>query len=154
MPSRRVIKGILGNFIGTYSSRYSDYTGFWLFGFLVRDLAELQIDLLAPKCTESDSPRGVAIRTALAKFEDQLRKAGLAKSDLRQASLKLKKLDVPVEGSVNGHLCSGFNLSFSCNVLTKGGKHYEREQTVFAAPHDAKIEIQSARDSSRDKKVE
>ena len=35
MPTRRVIKSVLHNFLGTYTSRYSDYNGYWLFGFMV-----------------------------------------------------------------------------------------------------------------------
>jgi hypothetical protein len=46
MKPRRIIKGVLHNFLGTYTSRYSDYDGYWLFGMLVRDVEELSIDLL------------------------------------------------------------------------------------------------------------
>ncbi len=35
---RRIIKAVLDNFLGTYTSRYSDFHGYWLFGFLVKDL--------------------------------------------------------------------------------------------------------------------
>ena len=46
MAKRRAIRGVLGNFLGTFTSRYSDYDGYWLFGFLVADLKDLRIDLL------------------------------------------------------------------------------------------------------------
>ena len=56
MASRRVIKGVLGNFLGTYVSRYSDYDGYWLFGFLVGDLGELRINLLGQSVSDPDTP--------------------------------------------------------------------------------------------------
>ena len=41
MATRRVIKSVLSNFLGTYVSRYSEYDGYLLFGFLVADFDEL-----------------------------------------------------------------------------------------------------------------
>src|SRR5688572_18734716 len=113
MATRRAIRGVLGNFLGTYTSRYSDYGGYWLFGFLVADLGELRIDLLAPPPGESDAPLGVAARSAAAKFADQLRHAGLARSQVREAWLTIRKLPGPAVGAVNGVPCGGHNVRFS-----------------------------------------
>jgi hypothetical protein len=33
MVTPRAIRGMLRNFLGTYTSQYSDYKGYWLFGF-------------------------------------------------------------------------------------------------------------------------
>ena len=90
MASRRVIKGVLGNFLGTYVSRYSDYDGYLLFGFLVGELGELRINLLGQSVSDPDSPRGVAVLSAVARFEDQRRKGGLAASRIREASLTMQ----------------------------------------------------------------
>jgi hypothetical protein len=46
MPSSRTLRAVLHNTLGTYLSRYSDYDGYWLFGFLVPRLIELKFDLL------------------------------------------------------------------------------------------------------------
>ena len=35
MPTRNALKGVLAGFLGTYTSRNSDYRGYWLLGFLV-----------------------------------------------------------------------------------------------------------------------
>ncbi len=150
MATRRIIRGVLGNFLGTYTSRYSDYDGYWLFGFLVGHLGELRIDLLAPTVSQPDSPCGVAIRSAAAKFEDQLRKAGLGRSQVREAWLTIRKLAASFEGSVNGHPCRGHNLGFSVWVVTDGGKRYEREQVVFVAPHNPEMEWRSGRAAEPD----
>ena len=44
MATADVIKSVLRNFLETFASRYTDYDGYWLFGFLVEhDLNELGI---------------------------------------------------------------------------------------------------------------
>jgi hypothetical protein len=50
---RRNLIGALHNFLATFTSGYSDYDGYWLFGFLLKDADELRIDLLNPN---SDIP--------------------------------------------------------------------------------------------------
>ena len=43
IPARRHLKSVLAGFLGTYTSRYSDFQGYWLFGFIVEviDLMDL-----------------------------------------------------------------------------------------------------------------
>jgi hypothetical protein len=135
---------VLGNFLGTYISRYSDFEGYWLFGFLIGDLTEFRIDLLVPIAGVAGTPLDVAVRSAAAKFEDQLRKAGLTRSQVREAWLELRKLPSPVEGSVNGHLCIGHRLLFAAGAVMESGRRFEREQNVFVAPHNAEVEWRSA----------
>jgi hypothetical protein len=139
------MRGVLGNFLVTYTSRYTDYHGYWLFGFLVADLGELQIDLLTSTATEPESPLGVAIRSAATKFEDQLRKARLARSQVREAALTIRRFPDSVEGVVNGHPSAGYKVSFLVGVVMDDGRRYERERVVFVAPHNLKIEHRSTR---------
>ena len=47
MTSRRVIPGVLHNFLGTFTSRYSDFDGYWVFGFLIESMDRVRIDLLS-----------------------------------------------------------------------------------------------------------
>lgn len=145
MTTRRVIKGVLGNFLGTYVSRYSDYDGYLLFGFLVRDLGELRINLLESHVDDPHTPVGVAVLSAAAKFEDQYRKAGLQRSQIRDAWLTIRRLPGVDWGSVNDHSCAGFQVSFLARVVMDHNKCYERERIVFVAPHDPKVEMRSGR---------
>jgi hypothetical protein len=145
MATRRVIKGVLGNFLGTYVSRYSDYDGYLLFGFLVGQLDELRVNLLGQSVSEPLSPLGVAVLTAVTKFEEQRRKAGLAASRIREASLTVRRLPGLVSGSINRQPCSGFNISFRAAAVMDDGKNYERERVVFVAPHQAAVELSSGR---------
>src|SRR4029077_7714090 len=111
MATRRAIRGVLGNLLGTYTSRYSDYDGYWLFGFLVADLVELRIDLLATAVDDSHMPTGVAAQLAVERFDDQMRKAGLKRSQVREACVTIRRLPGMAEGSVNRHSCTGYRVS-------------------------------------------
>ena len=78
MSSRRIIKGVLHNFLVTFTSRYSDFEGYWVFGFLVADMDTVAINLLDAS-TESadDKPLTFAKRLAVQRFAEQIAKAGL-----------------------------------------------------------------------------
>ncbi|MCL4205293.1 MAG: hypothetical protein KJ000_22650 [Pirellulaceae bacterium] len=147
MVTRRAIRGVLGNFLDTYTSRYTEYDGYWLFGFIVTELAELRIELLTPTSDASDAPLETAVRSAVAKFADQAQKAGLVRPQVRDAWLTIRKLPGPAKGSINGVPCAGHNVSFSAGAVMDGGRRYEREQVVFVAPHNPNVELRSARES-------
>lgn len=145
MATRRVIKGVLGNFLGTYVSRYSDFDGYLLFGFLVADLVEVKINLLGPSIGDRKTPMEVAVLSAAAKFEDQRQKAGLSPSLVREALLTIRRLAGMVNGSINDHSCAGFNVSFSATAVMDDDRRYQQERVVFIAAHNAEIERRSAR---------
>lgn len=145
MATRKVIRGVLENFLGTYVSRYSEFDGYWLFGFLVENLRELSINLLEQGVNDPATPLGVAVSSAFTKFEAQRIKAGLAPAQVRNAWLTIRRLSGLVNGSVNCHTCVGFKLSFSAVAVMDDGTRYERERVLFVAPHDSHIELRSAR---------
>jgi hypothetical protein len=135
MPTRRLIKGVLANFLGTYASRYSAHGGYLLFGYLVDDLRELRINLLGQEVSDPSSPTGVAILRAITRFEDLRRLAGLPLLWVREAWLTLRRLAGETWGSINGHSCAGYNISFSVLAVMDTGRRYERERVEFVAPH-------------------
>lgn len=141
MATRRAIRGVLGTFLGTYVSRYSDFEGYWLFGYLISGLTELRINLLAADVGEEGTPLALAQRSAAGKFDDQMRKAGLVRAQIPEASLDLRRLPDSVEGCVNGHICIGHRLLFRAMAVMDNGRRYERELSVFVAPHDPKFEL-------------
>jgi hypothetical protein len=77
IPRRRNLKGVLAGFLGTYTSRYSDYQGFWLFGFIVGLPNPLEIDLLGVQ-ENALSPEDMAGDLARVKFREQLRSTALS----------------------------------------------------------------------------
>lgn len=146
MARLRNIKGVLNNFLGTFTSRYSDYDGYWIFGLLYGDLEQLTIDLLNPEvATPGITPVSAARQLAREKFADQMVKAGLATSSLQEASLEISKQHEPVMGPVNGRSCAGRTINFRVVAFFKSGKRYESDKSIFVAPHNPEIEGRSTR---------
>ena len=140
MKPRRIIKGVLHNFLGAYTSRYSDYDGYWLFGMLVRDVGELRIDLLCPSVDAAAPPSVVAaIQLAAQKFREQMEKSGLSVLCAREARLHIMRSHDLRRGFVNGRMSAGNTVRFAARVVSDYGKTYEHEVSVFVAPHDAKV---------------
>ena len=145
MTSRGVIPGVLHNFIGTLTSRYSDFDGYWVFGFLVEGMDTVRIDLLGEVSESDDSPSGFARRLAAQKFSEQIAKAGLPREWFREAYLVISKSSESTFGVVNGQSSSGHAVRFQAHVVTDLGRVYDRTASIFVAPHDPKIELRSAR---------
>jgi hypothetical protein len=141
----KAINGLWHNFLGTYTSRYSDYDGYWLFGWLVNDVDELTIDLLSrdPDWVGS-GPRVAAIRRALLTFHEQMEKAALDVSCAREARLDITKLPESWSGFVYGRARADYYFRFVATVVSQRGKTYQRQQVVFVAPHDPTVELRSA----------
>ena len=148
MTSRRAIKGVLHNFLGTFTSRNSDFDGYWLFGLLVKDMRQMSVDLLDASGERKATPRAYAEWLAAQRFAEQIGKAGLPKSCLREARLEITKVSDAQHGcSVNGHFCSGYEMRFVAQAVTDLGQTYERALSIFVAPNDPKVELRSARAS-------
>jgi hypothetical protein len=145
MPTRRVIKSVLRNFLGTLTSRYSDWHGYWLFGFVVSDLKPVDHDLLmyiagAPDDTPMAHLRSLATR----RFQEQLSKAGLDPIRIRQASLSVERLPGSVQINVPNFAAVGYRMRFVVRAITDLGKAYECEDTISVTPHDPAQEFRSA----------
>src|ERR1700761_321087 len=117
---RKVLNGILAGFLGTYTSRYSDHEGYWIFGMLFRDLNELKIDLLKTDvCLDQKDLKEIARELANRKFREQMGKAGLAISLLEGANLTIVKSPHVIMGLVNGRICPGHKVLFSATAIKK-----------------------------------
>jgi hypothetical protein len=147
MAKRKVIKSVLRGFLGTYMSRYSDYHGYWLFGFLVSEQGQMDFDLLGRGDRDARTPLAFAEQLAATKFEDQARKASLDPSQIQEARLRISRSPDAADGLVNGHTVAGFNFAFKAFSVMDDGRRYECEQVVFVARHDPIIELRSMRDA-------
>jgi len=137
MTSRRVIPGVLHNFLGTFTSRYSDFDGYWVFGLLVEDMDTVRIDLLGKVSESADpTPSGFARRLAAQKFSEQIAKAGLPREWFREAYLDISKSPQSKIGVVNGRSSSGYDVRFQAHVVTDLGRAYDSTASIFVAPHD------------------
>lgn len=141
---RRIIKSVLHNFLGTYTSRYTDHGGYWLFGFVVDEPGELEFDLLDDS-QAMNAVVSVAATIAAQRFREQLKKAGLSPAIVRTAKLTIKKRSDRADGYVNGHLCQGYVLEFQARVSSDLGREFRSEAHIFAAPHNAQFECKSSR---------
>ena len=137
---QKVIKSVLRGFLGTYASRYNDYRGYWLFGLLVSDLDELVVNLLSPGAIGRRAAMASARSLAATKFEDQVLKAGLRPEQIREARLRIKRSPEVARGSVNGHPCVGWLVTFHAGAVMDNDRRYECEQVLFVAPHDPQVE--------------
>jgi len=149
MPSRRVMRGVLNNFLSTYMSRYSTFDGYWVFGFIVNHLDKLEIDILSPSIPEKQDARGTAKLLVATKFMEQIRKSGLGSSCVISASVVLSKSSVMRSCIVEDSDRTGFDVTFEACAYIDLGKRYDRSDTVFVAPHDPTLERRSARCSNR-----
>jgi hypothetical protein len=145
MATRRAIKGALHSFLGTFTSRYADLGGYWLFGFLVEDLEGVSINLLQAAAEDDTMPLSCAKRLAVQNFADQILKARLPRSYFREAMLDMSKSAEARLGFINGCSSLGHDVRFRARAITDSGKTYECSTTVFVAPHNPEVERKSTR---------
>lgn len=145
MASRTVIRSVLTNFLGTYLSRYSDYQGYWLFGFLLPLKQTLKIDLLTLPLCEPTSAINVAQHTAVARFHDQLQKGRLERSQVRSACLDMSSGDEKIPIWINGRSSYGYRVTFLASAVMDTGREYRREVVLVIAPHNSVVESRSTR---------
>src|SRR5687767_7084128 len=129
MPTEKHLRAVLVNFLGTYTSRYSEYRGYWLFGFLVEQQGGVCIDLLSTAEGLEPGPAGLAHQLAIAKFHDQLRKGGFTSAHLHTARLTIEPHPHAIEEAVGGHLRSGKSVRFRADLVSHRGRHAVAEQT-------------------------
>jgi hypothetical protein len=145
MPGRRSINGVLCGFLGTYTSRYSDFDGYWVFGFLVAEVVDVKFNLLGDGTMSVASPLAFAEALAKARFSEQMGKAALPFDWLAEASLEIARSTAPTRGLINGVVGPGFDVTFVARVVSDLGTVYRRTASAFVAPHDPLREQQSRR---------
>jgi hypothetical protein len=148
VPSGRGLRGVLCNFLGTYTSRYSDYDGYWLFGFLTDELGAANFDLLDEGVRGSDDLLREAHLLAADAFQDQLRKSGLDRMQVAAARLRVDQL-TPARHFVNGVARDGRNYRFVANATADTGHRFECWRIVFVSPHDPRLERRSVHGPGR-----
>jgi len=141
------MRGVLHGFLGTYVSRYSDYEGYLLFGFLQDSSSPLVFDLLqAPdRGSSTTNPRAFAATLAAEKFSEQVKKAGLERSMIREAILTLEQTGKTGMTFVNGQSRLAQELTFSASVVMDNGRQFRQSCSAFVARHDPATELRSGR---------
>jgi hypothetical protein len=130
------IKSVLDAFLGTFTSRYSDFDGYWLFGFLVADLDRRTIDLLGVSAADDvRAPWDFASALARARFRDQADKQRVPLEAIRSAEMEVAKLPGVAEALINTERWAGSNVQCTVRATTPDGRAVERTRRVFVAPH-------------------
>lgn len=144
MPRRIQIKSVLWNFLGTYTSRYSDYRGYWLHGQLPFSTSPYEFDLFASPAN-NDTSVGFAARPATHLFADQVANARLASTLIREATLRIQRQPGLISGLQGWHRSHGYHVVFEAAATMDTGRRFARQLTIFVAPHDPARETQSCR---------
>ena len=135
----RALQGILGNYLGAYLSRDSDYHGYWLFGFLVHELTEMRVNLLQPSADDRDHFR-FAIELAVRRFHEQLQKGRVQLDRVRAAELTLKREPTAVLTTVNGTATTGWVVRGSVVVEVLSGRQFTAERRILVTRHNPTLE--------------
>lgn len=144
---RKHMAGAVRNFLGTYLSRNCDYRGYWLFGQLVKELDEMNIDLLSAISGEDENSTAraatataAARQLAIAGFRRQWAHARLDIRRLKEASLRIAKRP-PVQ-SLFGRLAH--QVEFTVTVRWNGADPCITEASLLVAPHNPFLEQRRA----------
>jgi hypothetical protein len=141
MAGHRKLRGIVHNFLGRYTSRHSDYRGYWLFGFLSNEPAVFEFDLLGPGSGEV-GPLAKAQNLALELFSEQMEKGAGPAAELTRARLALSVGAQESVQPVGTVLRRGRQITFAVTVAA-GRASYEASRVVFVAHHDPAAETRS-----------
>lgn len=154
MPPSRFLQSVLWNFLGTFTSRYTDIDGYWGFGFLVPRASPIEFSLLATadegarRTRFADGSRGAITEIAgiaRTRFREQLAKNGAQASEFRDVTLRLEFPPQMVENHVGQHSRLGYEVVVRAEATDRLGRKVECSQALFVAPHDPSIELRSSR---------
>lgn len=145
MKRSQSITGVIHNFLGAYTSRYSDFKGYWAFGMIVDDLFVTEIDLLDTRSENVQKNVGeYVLSRAQNTFKDQMSKAGILHNTIERAILQIRRCNTKT-GFINNTKKNGWIVDFTAEVVTKKNLQYRDSKMLFIAPHDSRNEFRSAR---------
>ena len=144
MPSSRILGAVLHNFLGTLISRYSDYGGYWLFGCVVEDLAETDVDLFGVSSTDEANPVNALRALARLRFQEQLAKSGLPRQRVSNAVLHWRRSKLMTVPSVWGPK-PGYQVVLEAVARLTSGKAFTRTKSEYVLAHNPNLEQRSGR---------
>ena len=154
MSTHQAFAAGLRNFLSVFTGRYSDPEDYRFLGVLLQNTLELTVDLLAPPPPDSMAATDVASRTAIGKFENQMRLAGFEPSQFKSATLQITRMPREVDGTLDGQPCVGANAEFRAEAVLHNGKQCLREKVVFFPNRDAEGALQVERTDDLDELTE
>lgn len=138
MPARRQFKGVLDNFMGTFTSRYSGYRTGWLYAHLVEHLGVLKFNLFEDAPTGTD-PISYAHRLAIERFGEQMAKARVSRDQIKAASVRIWRDKEPIWGH-RGEPCWGYRVHVVGRAEDVRGLAFESTYSHWVAPYEEERE--------------
>lgn len=145
MPRRKALKGVMHSFLRSFTSRYSDYDGYWIFGLVTCELNKLTINLMDVENTTNNEVVLFPAQLGQREFKEQTDKAKLPMHFVRQAQMNVSQSTATTKGFVAGHLCTGHIYTFSIQVISDLGRPFRATTHKFIAPHNPAVEHRSTR---------
>jgi hypothetical protein len=146
MASRKLMKSVLRGFLGTYTSRYTELDGYWLFGLLVESLEVMTIDLLNPVVPTATPAAVAATKLAADKFADQMQKAGIPSPLVGAAVLVIRKDNLGWRSFAGRpRPVSGFEVSFTVSATMDTGRVYSDRVRELVVPQTSGLFGRSGR---------
>lgn len=141
MPTWRVMRSALSSFLGTLTSRNPDHGGYWIWGQVEQQLADLNVDLLAEP-PEASTPMAAGARLARTNFREQVEKAGFSVSVVRGATLNVALGPAhEVRAGSSSPYSEGHVATFMVVARMDDGRTFAKEATIFVAPHSRSHEM-------------
>jgi len=139
----RSLRAVTHNYLVTFTSRYRDREGWWLFGLVESSLDGWRMDLLSDIASDP-TPIGQLREDAIRCFDDQMAKQGLPVAILRHAKLACARGDSSREFA-GQYPRDGHWFRFDLMVETVHGQRLTSSVNRFVAPHDPRYERQAGR---------
>lgn len=137
---------MLYNYLETFTSRYSDYDGYWFFGLLFHQLDGFSIELVSSISMPRDDLVTIWFcAEARSRFAELIERERIPPEFVRNASLASRLLSAEVIGSIAGRPVAGSVFRLTTLVTSDLGVDYRREKDLFVAPHDSTREHRSIR---------
>jgi hypothetical protein len=140
MSSRKILKTAMFGFLGTLTSRYSNYRGYWIYGLLKKELNGLEIDLLAEHVSSAISPIDFFQNFARMKMRDQIIKNNCNISWVKNATLTCSVIGPEYKRYFEEGERSGQDYEIKCNWLTDIGVRKNASVKIFVSQHDPQKE--------------
>ncbi|MEM7246244.1 MAG: hypothetical protein AAF533_12925 [Acidobacteriota bacterium] len=145
MTTRRAIKGVLHDFLGSFTSRNSDYRGYWLLGQLLPEPEQRELDLIG-RPTGGGGAWGFARDLALRLFQEQVLATGLGLEDVDAATLEWCRGDGVMSLSKKNPRVIGYRVRLRVRATMVGGRCFERHVTLdYVSPRDPRRDRRSTR---------
>ena len=115
------LNSVIHNYLETFTSRYYDYDGYWIFGHIVEGLKTEEFNLLKSHTDEVFTPKAIIKKLAVEKFSQQLTKNQVDLSKIKLAKLKIVKNNSSIVSALEKFDYSLIRMNFNSYTYRNHG---------------------------------